>query len=75
MPHTRKKRTYAEKRKIREESPNIGKIKIDYRVLATNIIIAVNNKEITYRDFKLAVEIVDEKFWKPKWVDAPKIKC
>jgi len=50
------------------------KNKIHYKDIALAIILAINEGDITYREFKKAQTIIDEKFWKPKWAEDPKIR-
>jgi len=69
-----KKKTIQRKRAERKESKEEKVLKIKWQVLAANLIYAIEHNEISYRDFKQAANRIDEKYWKPLFVNAPKIK-
>lgn len=70
-----KKKSIERKRKQRKEAEENkqNKFGIKWQVLASNIIMAIEDGCITYRNFKQASNRVDEKYWKPSWVPEKKI--
>lgn len=68
-----KKKTIERKRIQRAEKKK-ETFKIRWDILASNIIIAIEEGSISYRDFKKASNKIDEKYWKPEWVPAPNLK-
>lgn len=69
-----KKKTYEAKRKQREENKPIKKEHGNVRDIAEAIIVNIQEDWINYRQFKMIVAIVDEKFDKPSWVPKKEFK-
>lgn len=75
MSHTRKKKSYAEKRETRnkKQSPK-SKEHGNVNTIAGCLITAINDNYITYRQFKEIQTIIDAKFDKPSWVPKKELK-
>ena len=68
-----KKKSIERKRAQRKLAKEENNFKIKWQVLASNIIMAIEDGQLTYRNFKQASNRVDEKYWKPSWVPEKKI--
>lgn len=54
-------------RKKREEKQLETKEKGSPRAIASALIMSIESGYITYRQFKEIQEIIDEKYWHPRW--------
>ena len=70
------KKTYAAKRKVRESEKEKRGVKEhgNVKAIASAIIIAIEDKYISYTQFKQIQSIIDVKYWKPEWVPETIIK-
>ena len=69
------KKKSIERHRIKREEKKQNKFGIRWQVLASNIIMAIEDGCLTYRNFKQAANRVDEKYWKPSWVPEKKINA
>jgi hypothetical protein len=72
LAHTRKKKSYVEKREIRNQTSK-QKEHGNVNTIASCLITAINDDYITYRQFKEIQAIIDAKFDKPCWAITKKL--
>jgi hypothetical protein len=74
---SKKKKTYAAKRKAREtnrKEAGIKEEKGNVKAIASAILSAIGDDYISYRQFKEIVAIIDSRLHKPEWVPEKEIK-
>ena len=73
MPHTRKRKKYQTKKIEKKETKEVL-TSSNARTIADCFVLAIEERYMTYRDFKRIQEILDKKYWKPDWVPEKTIK-
>jgi hypothetical protein len=74
---SKKKKTYAAKRKVRETSRKDAGLKEEkgnVKSIASAILLAIADGYISYRQFKEIAAIIDSRLHKPEWVPDKEIK-